>query len=91
MEPASFAVTKLFRDSLRLCDYVASRTGIANHKAALRKEVRTSFKKHMHETDPAKIEEHKEAAVRGLSNYMFHEAQRMSKENQANGDANITV
>lgn len=32
-----------------------SQTGIPNHRAALRKEVRASFRKHMHETDTAKV------------------------------------
>lgn len=38
------------------------------------------FKRNACERDPTKIAEQKDAAIRGLSNYMFMEAQRMAKE-----------
>ncbi|KAJ7532049.1 hypothetical protein O6H91_14G070000 [Diphasiastrum complanatum] len=40
--------------------------------------IRKEFRKNMHETDPEKIKEQKEAAVRGLFNHMFYEAWSMS-------------
>mmetsp|Transcript_16392 Transcript_16392/g.49135 ORF Transcript_16392/g.49135 Transcript_16392/m.49135 type:complete len:92 (-) Transcript_16392:3124-3399(-) len=89
MDPALFTVTKLFRDCLRLSNYLASQSGIPNHRAALYKEIRQSFRQHINEKDPKKVEELKQAAHRGLSNYMFYEAQKMAKANQAAGNTNI--
>jgi hypothetical protein len=75
--PLNFSVPKLYRDCLRLADYISIKTG---NKEALRTTVASQFRRNAFETDPKKIEEHKAAAVRGLQNYMFHEAQRMAKE-----------
>lgn len=47
-----------------------------------------AFRKNAGETDPDKIQQHKEAAIRGLSNYMFFEAQRMAKEEIQQGQDN---
>lgn len=52
----------------------------------LRTQVREAFRKNKGETDPVAIEEQKDAAIRGLSNYMFFEAQRMAKEEGQNGN-----
>ena len=41
--------------------------------------VRQSFRSNLGETDPQKILAHKEAAIRGLGNFMFHEAQVLTK------------
>ena len=46
----------------------------------LRKTVRHQFKKNAGLKDPAAVEAAKETAVRGLSNFMFQEAQRMAKD-----------
>ncbi|PSC70640.1 GTPase Der [Micractinium conductrix] len=70
-DKSSFSVIKLYRDCLRLADYISTQGG---SRAILRDQVRQAFKKNKEETDPQKIEEQKEAAIRGLSNYMFHEA-----------------
>eukprot|EP00215_Chloropicon_roscoffensis_P001085 CAMPEP_0198465608 /NCGR_PEP_ID=MMETSP1456-20131121/3472_1 /TAXON_ID=1461544 ORGANISM="Unidentified sp., Strain RCC1871" /NCGR_SAMPLE_ID=MMETSP1456 /ASSEMBLY_ACC=CAM_ASM_001119 /LENGTH=92 /DNA_ID=CAMNT_0044191479 /DNA_START=17 /DNA_END=296 /DNA_ORIENTATION=+ len=45
---------------------------------ALKDEVRRTFRANMHETDPEKIHTMKEAAFRGLGNYIFVEAQKMA-------------
>eukprot|EP00891_Asterochloris_glomerata_P001168 jgi/Astpho2/1168/Aster-x0987 len=47
---------------------------------AIKKQIQLQFRKNAGEADPDKIIEQKEAAVRGLSNYMFVEAQRMAQE-----------
>ncbi|KAK9833207.1 hypothetical protein WJX74_010449 [Apatococcus lobatus] len=82
-DPRTFGVLKLFKDCLRLADYVGSQGG---NQEVLKQQVRVQFRRHAGETDPQKIEEHKEAALRGLSNYMMHEAQRMAKAQQAKKD-----
>ena len=46
----------------------------------LRKTVRHQFNKNASLKDAAAIEAAKETAVRGLSNFMFQEAQRMAKD-----------
>ncbi|KAL9248589.1 hypothetical protein AKJ16_DCAP22788 [Drosera capensis] len=40
--------------------------------------VRQQFKKNMHETDPEKIQQMKDAAARGLINHMLLESEKMS-------------
>eukprot|EP00884_Botryococcus_braunii_P023462 jgi/Botrbrau1/97/Bobra.0022s0087.1 len=75
-----FTVIKLYRDCLRLADYIGARGG---DRWALRRHVGSEFRKNAGETDPAKISDCKDAAVRGLANYMFHEAQRMVKDGKA--------
>ncbi len=52
----------------------------------LRTQVREAFRKNKDEADPEEIEKQKDAAVRGLSNYMFFEAQRMAKEEIQDGN-----
>jgi hypothetical protein len=76
-----FPVTKLYRDCLKLAEYIGSQSPANKAVVAqsLKRNIRTEFRRNQHETDPQKIDECKEAAVRGLSNYMFHEAQRMAK------------
>ena len=71
---------QLYRDCLRLADYISTRGGLASSRIVLRAQVRDAFKKNKDEQDPAEIEKQKDAAIRGLSNYMFYEAQRMAKE-----------
>ncbi|KAK9821243.1 hypothetical protein WJX81_008325 [Elliptochloris bilobata] len=79
VDKSVFTITKLYRDSLRLANYVSSRPGGANREV-LWQMVRGAFRKNADETDPEKIEKYKEAAIQGLCNYMFIEAQRMAKE-----------
>ncbi|KAL6343893.1 hypothetical protein AAG906_027665 [Vitis piasezkii] len=40
--------------------------------------VRQQFKKHMHETDPEKIQKLKDDAARGLINHILYESEKMS-------------
>ncbi|KAG8372827.1 hypothetical protein BUALT_Bualt12G0107500 [Buddleja alternifolia] len=40
--------------------------------------VRQQFKKHMHETDPDKIQKLKDDAARGLINHMLYESENLS-------------
>lgn len=77
MDKSAFTVTKLYRDCLRLADYVGTKGGNAS---IIKKQVQQQFQRNASESDPTKIAEQKEAAIRGLSNYMFMEAQRMAKE-----------
>ena len=49
------------------------------NEAALRNEVRASFRANMHEQDPAKVKGHKEAAMRALGSIYFQEAERMAR------------
>jgi len=55
------------------------------NRIVLRTQVREAFRKNKEESDPEEIEKQKDAAIRGLSNYMFFEAQRMAAENIENG------
>ncbi|DBA67257.1 TPA: hypothetical protein ACH3X2_001566 [Trebouxia sp. C0005] len=104
VDKSAFTVTKLYRDCLRLADYVGTKGGNA---AIIKKQVQQQFQRNATETDPTKVRdfdcggrslrkfawtscplstavmqivEQKDAAIRGLSNYMFMEAQRMAKE-----------
>ncbi|WZN59647.1 hypothetical protein HKI87_02g11730 [Chloropicon roscoffensis] len=69
------SVLKLYRDSLRLAKHLGAKSG---NTLALKDEVRRTFRANMHETDPEKIHTMKEAAFRGLGNYIFVEAQKMA-------------
>ncbi|URE22414.1 hypothetical protein MUK42_17531 [Musa troglodytarum] len=40
--------------------------------------VRQQFRKHMHETDPEKIQKLKDDAARGLINHMLYESEKMT-------------
>ncbi|KAF8398933.1 hypothetical protein HHK36_014798 [Tetracentron sinense] len=40
--------------------------------------VRQQFKKHMHETDPEKVQKLKDDAARGLINHILYESEKMS-------------
>ncbi|KAL4423768.1 hypothetical protein ABPG75_001069 [Micractinium tetrahymenae] len=83
MWASCYPPVQLYRDCLRLADYISTQGG---NRRVLRDQVRQAFKKNKDETDPQRIEEQKEAAVRGLSNYMFHEAQRLAKEEVQKGN-----
>ncbi|GAQ91303.1 hypothetical protein KFL_007610060 [Klebsormidium nitens] len=74
---------RLYRDCLRMADYLGRKQG---NRAVLREQVRLQFKKNMDERDPDKIQAQKEAAVRGLSNYMVFEATRMARADRGTPD-----
>ena len=65
--------------------YISNRGSQAS-RGSLRAQVRDAFRKHQGETDPVEIGKQKDAAIRGLSNYMFYEAQRMAKEGEEVGE-----
>mmetsp|Transcript_17013 Transcript_17013/g.34787 ORF Transcript_17013/g.34787 Transcript_17013/m.34787 type:complete len:90 (+) Transcript_17013:189-458(+) len=82
----AISVLKLYRDSLRLATHLGRKSG---NVEALRSEVRKTFRANMDETDPEKIQTMKEAAFRGLGNYIFVEAQKMAgSEEGTDGEAN---
>jgi hypothetical protein len=75
--PAAFLLenpTKLYRDCLRLADFLAKKQGFP--REALRAQVSAPWRKNQRETDPETIMRQREAAVRGLSNYMMYEASK---------------
>ncbi|KAJ7980445.1 Complex 1 LYR protein [Quillaja saponaria] len=68
-------VIRLYRECLRRAKYI----GNQQHNTQLLVDmVRQQFKKHMHETDPEKIQKLKDDAARGLLNHMLFEAEKMS-------------
>ena len=66
-EAVSASTTKLYRDCLRLARHLA---GESRKGDKMREMIRAQFRAGASETDEAKIEVLKFAAVRGLSNYM---------------------
>ncbi len=69
---------KLYRDCMRLADLLAHTQG--HPRETLRATVRAPWRRHLNETDPARVMELREGAVRGLSNYMMYEASRGAME-----------
>ncbi|XP_017975552.1 PREDICTED: uncharacterized protein LOC18603731 isoform X1 [Theobroma cacao] len=68
-------VIRLYRECLRRAKYI----GHKQHNTALVVDmVRQQFKKHMHETDPEKIQKLKDDAARGLINHILYESEQMS-------------
>ncbi|KAI3505987.1 hypothetical protein L1887_28340 [Cichorium endivia] len=66
---------RLYRECLRRAKYV----GHKQHNTELVVQmVRQQFKKHMHETDPDKIQKLKDDAARGLINHILYEAEEMT-------------
>ncbi|KAL5700730.1 hypothetical protein ACHQM5_026140 [Ranunculus cassubicifolius] len=66
---------RLYRECLRRAKYVGSK----QYNTPLVVEmIRKEFKKHMHETDPEKIQKLKDDAARGLINHMLHESEKLS-------------
>ena len=65
---------KLYRDCMRLADYLAHKQGFP--RDTMRATVRAPWRKHQNETDTEEIMRHRESAVRGLSNYMTYEASK---------------
>eukprot|EP00897_Mesotaenium_endlicherianum_P007815 jgi/Mesen1/7061/ME000369S06384 len=66
--------------------HIAENARRQGNRGVLLEQVRSQFKKNMHETDPEKIQEQKSAAVRGLSNFMFFEAARMATAAKGTGE-----
>ena len=56
---------KLYRDCMRLADLLAHTQG--HPRETLRATVRAPWRRHLNETDPARVMELREGAVRGLS------------------------
>eukprot|EP00611_Tribonema_gayanum_P009975 TRINITY_DN19888_c0_g1_i1.p3 TRINITY_DN19888_c0_g1~~TRINITY_DN19888_c0_g1_i1.p3 ORF type:complete len:107 (-),score=17.31 TRINITY_DN19888_c0_g1_i1:448-768(-) len=93
MNPAASGVQRtsrqLYRDCLRLANHVGGRSAKGD---AMRKMISTEFRKHIGETDPARVAILKAAAVRGLSNYFLHEsASRDAKLKARMEDQRIAV
>ncbi|CEO95123.1 Complex 1 LYR protein domain-containing protein [Plasmodiophora brassicae] len=59
---------QLYRDCMRLAAYIAPRS--TPKGAKLRAMITEQFRAHRFETDPTKVEECKQAAIRGLTNYL---------------------
>ncbi|KAH0715875.1 hypothetical protein KY284_008780 [Solanum tuberosum] len=66
---------RLYRECLRRVKYVGSKQYNTQLLVGM---VRQQFKKHMHETDPDKIQKLKDDAARGLINHMLHESEKMT-------------
>ena len=69
---------KLYRDCIRLADFLAHKQGYP--RDVLRATVRAPWRQNQGETDPEKIVDQREAAIRGLSNYMMYEASKGAME-----------
>ncbi|KAJ8620443.1 hypothetical protein MRB53_028972 [Persea americana] len=68
-------VIRLYRECLRRARFI----GHQQHNTELIVDmVRRQFKKHMHETDPEKIQKLKDDAARGLINHILYETEKMS-------------
>ncbi|KAI3821505.1 hypothetical protein L1987_09073 [Smallanthus sonchifolius] len=66
---------RLYRECLRRAKYI----GHKQHNTGLVVQmVRQQFRKHMHETDPEKIQKLKDDAARGLINHILYEAEAMT-------------
>ena len=71
--PAEFLLNqplKLYRDCLRLADYLAFKQSVP--RFALREQVRQVWRKNQFLIDASEIRAAREAALRGLSNSMMH-------------------
>ncbi|CAA0831475.1 Unknown protein [Striga hermonthica] len=66
---------RLYRECLRRAKYIGSKK---YNTELLVSMVRDQFKKHMHETDPEKIQKLKDDAARGLINHMLYESENLS-------------
>lgn len=68
-------VIRLYRECLRRAKYIGSQQYNTELVVDM---VRQQFRKHIHETDPEKIQKLKDDAARGLINHMLHESERLS-------------
>ena len=81
INPAQFLLEqplKLYRDCLRLADYVAHKQEVK--RALMREEVRSVWRKNQFLIDESEIREKREHAIRGLSNSMMHFATEGAKK-----------
>ena len=62
-------VVQLYRDCFRLANRLGGRSAKGD---ALRNMLRAEFRKHASETDETRINELKQNAIRGLSNYLIY-------------------
>jgi len=69
---------KLYRDCLRVADALARRQGYS--RETLRANVRAPWRANQRENDEGKINALREGAIRGITNYMMHEAARGAME-----------
>ncbi|XP_027119885.1 uncharacterized protein LOC113765441 isoform X1 [Coffea eugenioides] len=65
----------LYRECLRRAKYIGHKQ---HNTELLVGMVRQQFKKHMHETDPDKIQKLKDDAARGLINHIIYESEQMT-------------
>ncbi|KAI7994537.1 hypothetical protein LOK49_LG11G00035 [Camellia lanceoleosa] len=72
---------RLYRECLRRAKYIGTRQYNTELVVDM---VRQQFKKHMHETDPEKIQKLKDDAARGLINHMLYESEKMSGRSKSN-------
>ena len=68
---------RLYRDVLRLTFHVAARSPKGE---AMRAIARAEFRKHAKESDPARIVELKDAAIRAISNYVVYAHTKVYKD-----------
>lgn len=66
---------RLYRECLRRAKYVGHKQ---YNTELIVNMVRDQFKKHMHETDPEKIQKYKDDAARGLINHMLLESEQIT-------------
>ncbi|KAL6535653.1 hypothetical protein OROMI_027027 [Orobanche minor] len=66
---------RLYRECLRRAKYIGQKK---YNTELLVSMVREQFKKHMHVTDPEKIQKLKDDAARGLINHMLYESENLS-------------
>ncbi|XP_073144666.1 uncharacterized protein [Henckelia pumila] len=65
---------RLYRECLRRAKYIGQKK--YNTELVI-DMVRQQFKRHMHETDPDKIQKLKDDAARGLINHMLYESENL--------------
>ena len=80
------SVQQIYRDCIRL---IIHNAGNSRKAQLLRDMVRKEFRKNMHETDPAKIDQLKGNAIRALTNYMTMESLSRLKQNNKRAEEKI--
>ncbi|KAL8486074.1 hypothetical protein ACS0TY_022976 [Phlomoides rotata] len=66
---------QLYRECLRRAKFIGQKK---YNTELLVSMVREQFKKHMHETDPEKVQKLKDDAARGLINHMLYESENLT-------------
>ncbi|XP_051120517.1 uncharacterized protein LOC127244163 [Andrographis paniculata] len=75
---------RLYRECLRRAKFIGQKK---YNTEILVTMVRDEFKKHMHETDPEKIQKLQDDAARGLINHMIYESESMTGRKFSKGAA----